>query len=140
MTAARPIAAESSSSPPPPPPPARLVASALRPLPSRRRGLLQWLGVISTLAFAAFLGMFSLDEPVFSLGFLMHNIPAIIVLIGALLGWWRAWAGAAWLAVAGVAAIIFMHDGWQHWTWPLVINVPPLVLAALFAAAAALRR
>jgi hypothetical protein len=62
----------------------------------------------------------------------MQNIPPMIIFIGAALGWWRSWAGAAWLGLVAIVGLMLFHT-WHHWTWPLVINAPPIALSALFA-------
>lgn len=106
----------------------------------RRRRPLVWVAVIAAAAFAVFLALFSLDTPPFTPGFIMHNIPTLIVLIGAALAWWRSWAGAAWLAAAAILAIIWFEPFRQRLDWLLVIPGPPLIIALLLMIDALRRR
>lgn len=106
----------------------------------QRRGPLRWLCVFGCIAFAGFLAMFSFDTPVFTIGFVMHNIPTMIVLIGAALAWWRAWAGAAWMFAACVAGVIFYQGFNGRWDWMAAIIGPPLIIAVLLAIDAVRRR
>ncbi len=101
--------------------------------PQTRRSPLRWIAILATLAFAGFLSLFSFDQPLLSIGFLMQNIPTIIVLIGAGLAWHRAWMGAAWLGCASIAALIWFPPLRDHLDWFLVINVPPMALAVMLA-------
>lgn len=96
-----------------------------------QRSVLRWVAIIAALAFAGFLAMFSFDEPVLSIDFVMHNIPSMIVLIGAALAWHRAWVGAAWLAAASIAALIWFPPLREHLDWFAAINLPPMVIALM---------
>ncbi len=75
-----------------------------------------WLPRILGLLFSVFLGLFSLDvfemqAPPLQLlgGFLMHNIPAFIILITTIIAWkWERVGGLIFLAI-GIAALFFFR-------------------------------
>lgn len=91
-----------------------------------------WCAIIGSVALALFWGIFSLDEPLFSIGFVMHNIPSMVVLIGGALGWRWPWIGAAWLAAAAAMSLLLFRHAPSLQYLPLV-TLPPAVLAGLFA-------
>lgn len=103
------------------------------PVVPHRRSPLQWICVIACIVFAGFLMMFSFDTPVFTVGFVMHNVPTMIVLLGAVLAWWRAWAGAAWMFAACIAGLAFYQGFAGRWDWMVAIIGPPLLIALLLA-------
>ena len=103
------------------------------------RGPLVWFAVVASIAFAGFLAMFSLAPPVTFIGLIMQNIVTLVMLIGAALGGWRSWAGAAWLAAASIASVV-VFGTWQYGDRLLVISSPPMVLALLLMIDAIRRR
>jgi zinc transporter ZupT len=101
------------------------------------RQLLYWSPRILCIAFAIFLSLFALD--VFSegygfgetaLAFLIHLIPAGIVVAVLLIAWRWEWIGAVLFTAA--AAIYGVPQLVRHPSWVLGISVPMLVIAGLF--------
>lgn len=81
-----------------------------------------WLPRILGILFSVFLGLFSLDvfqiqAPPLQLlvGFLMHNIPALIVLLATLVAWkWERLGGLLFLVIAIAAYFFFFHGDWPY--------------------------
>jgi len=81
-----------------------------------------WLPRIMGLLFCGFLALFSLD--VFSiqapplqliLGFFIHNIPALIVLLATIVAWkWERAGGLLFLVIAIAAYFFFFHGDWPY--------------------------
>lgn len=97
-----------------------------------RRGWPGWCGIIGTVALALFWGMFSLDEPLFSLGWLMHNLPAMVIAVGAWLAWRRPGFGALWLFVAAAGTLPLFRP-WLRLDTLLITTVPLVILSNLLA-------
>jgi hypothetical protein len=101
------------------------------------RSLLFWAPRAICLAFAVFLSLFALDvfREGYSLGntllaFLIHLVPAFVVLVVLAVAWRWEWIGAAGLAALG---LWYAKGNWRHHpTRLLVITAPLLVIAALF--------
>lgn len=105
-----------------------------------------WAPRILGMLFVPFLMMFSLD--VFeeahgfreiAVGLIMHNLPALTLVLFLWLAWKREWAGAALFPLAGVFYI------WLTWSQSsavakLLIAGPPIVTGMLFALAWTERR
>lgn len=100
-----------------------------------KRGFIFWLPRVLLILFALFLELFALDTPFFSLGFLMHSLPSIVLLLIVILAWNRPKV-AGWIMVA--AAIFFAilialskikgEDGAQF----VILSVIPLVIGVLY--------
>lgn len=107
--------------------------------------VLYWAPRALSIAFIAFLSLFSLD--VFESGqglwsnlgkLLMHLIPSFVLVAALVLAWRWEWLGAALYAVAGV---LYTTWAWQRpvhprdkLTWILMIAGPVFLIAALFLA------
>lgn len=100
--------------------------------------LLYWAPRVITVSFALFLSLFAMD--VFdeklsfwntALALFMHLIPTWIVLLFLWLVWRREWIA---LIVFPPLAALHLWWGWGRFDWTvyLIIDAPPLVLAALF--------
>jgi hypothetical protein len=87
--------------------------------------------ILSILLVVFFL-IFSFDEPIFSLGFLMHSIPTIIILIAAAVGWKYERAGGIIFLVLGIGTLFFFNIP-QH-PQALLITLPFLVIGSLYIA------
>lgn len=101
------------------------------------RRILLWTPRALTILFALFLGLFALD--VFgeshsawqtAIAFLIHLVPAALVLLILLLAWRWEWIGALLYAAAAVCYAVKVLPA--HLTWAMTIDLPMLVIAALF--------
>jgi len=75
--------------------------------------------------------LFALDTAVLSVGFLVHLVPAGLVLAGAILAWRRPWRGAIWFGVGALVSIA----AFRTWAAPerfLLLTLPLAVIAGLF--------
>ncbi len=89
--------------------------------------------------FTAFIALFSLD--VFEMGggflvalggFLIHNIPAFVLLAALILGWRREWVAAVGFLAAGLWFLRMANPG--DWLFVLVFVGIPLLVGVLFLA------
>lgn len=105
--------------------------------------VLTWLPRILSFAFMGFLMLFSFDvfAPDVSvgqalLGFLMHNIPVIVLAVIVALAWRREWVGAVIFAAAGFlyAALLISDKGLRDYTpsWIAIISVPALAVGVAY--------
>jgi hypothetical protein len=75
--------------------------------------------------------LFALDPAVLSVGFLVHLVPAALVLAGAILAWSRPRRGAALFGVAALVSIV----AFRTWAAPerfALLTLPLAVIAGLF--------
>jgi len=98
---------------------------------------MQWAPRLLAVAVSLFLGLFSLDAfsgaDTFAQavpGFLIHLMPAAIVLAVVALSWHREWVGAAAFIVMAAAYAVVAR---QHASWIAAISGPLLVVGALYA-------
>jgi hypothetical protein len=101
--------------------------------------LLYWSPRILAIAFAVFLSIFALDVFNETHGFwtmllavLVHLIPAALIVAALIAAWRWEWIGA------GLFALLAAFYAWQvvprHISWLVTIDVPLLLIAALFLA------
>jgi hypothetical protein len=104
------------------------------------RGNLLWTPRVLGILMIAFVMLFSLD--VFGtgagfwetlLGFLIHNIPAFVLLIALILGWRWEWAGA--LGFCGFGIWYLLGVGGEDPVSNVLLGGLPLLIGALFLAA-----
>jgi len=102
------------------------------------RLLLFWVPRVLTILFALFLGVFALDVFGESLGFLgtaaaflIHLIPAFLILIVLAVAWRWEWVGAAAYFFLSVMYLVLAW-GRVHWSAYLAISAPLFVLGVLF--------
>jgi len=104
---------------------------------------LLWAPRILGIIFILFLAMFSLDVFDLGLGFwptlaglLIHNIPALILLIVILISWRYPLVGGIVFILAGIAYIFMTADSAVAWyialSWSLTIAVPAILTGVLF--------
>jgi hypothetical protein len=101
------------------------------------RALLFWTPRILGILFVVFISLFSLD--VFEtgagflatlVGFIIHNIPSLVLIAALVIGWRWEWTGAAvFFAFALWLLIINFHGDWLV---GLVFAGVPLLVGALF--------
>jgi len=103
------------------------------------RQTLLWMPRVLGILFTAFISLFSLD--VFEIGggfwatlggFLIHNIPTIVLLAALIIGWHREWVGAVGFLAAGLWFLRMANPG--DWLFVLVFVGIPLVVGVLFLA------
>lgn len=109
------------------------------------RTSLFWAPRVLSIAFIAFLSLFSLDVFGEGLGFwatvmalIIHLLPSIALLVALILAWRWEWIGAVVYAAAGVLYIGTVRVSHVapalKLTWILAIAAPALIVAALFLA------
>jgi hypothetical protein len=100
--------------------------------------ILYWIPRIFTILAILFMGMFSLDvfggnEPVTKklLGFLIHNIPVLILIGVLIIAWKREIIGGVLFIVAFIAASIYFRSFTGN-PGSLVVILPFLITGILF--------
>ncbi|MBD3251224.1 hypothetical protein GF380_02005 [Candidatus Uhrbacteria bacterium] len=92
---------------------------------------LRWIArVISILTIGCFL-MFSLDEPIFSIGFLIHNIPTILLAMALTVAWNNEQLGGALFIILAFGTI-FQFNTYRELPSFLIITLPLLLIGSLF--------
>jgi len=101
------------------------------------RSILYWTPRILGILFILFIGMFSLD--VFGTGagfwmtlagFLIHNIPALILLAALLIGWRWEWVGALGFFAGAVFFLVVANS--RDVASILILEVIPVLIGSLF--------
>ncbi len=92
----------------------------------------RWAARVLSILLILFFLMFSFDEPILSLGFLMHNVPTAIILIAAIVAWKHNRVGGIFYLIIGIASI-FAFNVRKH-TEALLITLPFLLIGALYLA------
>lgn len=98
---------------------------------------------ILSILFVLFLMLFSLD--VFdssasagdiAIGLLVHNLPALLLLVAAIISWKYEIVGGVVFVLAGIAYIVLMmmsgSSSGNQWLPALIIALPALVIGVLF--------
>jgi len=108
----------------------------------KTKKIILWLPRILGIIFVLFLGLFSLD--VFDgtsgfwltlAGFLIHNIPSLILSVVVLISWRYPLVGAIVFGLAGIAYVVMVAVSQELSIiilWSLTIAGPALVTAGLF--------
>ncbi|MDX9807074.1 MAG: hypothetical protein RBS87_00760 [Acholeplasma sp.] len=103
--------------------------------------LVQWSPRVLSILFTLFLSMFSFDifemaAPWYELllGFLIHNIPSLILAIVIFLAWKRPLIGSIVFAAAGLfyAILVFTNQGLEDWISVMIIGLPAIIVGILF--------
>jgi hypothetical protein len=102
--------------------------------------LLYWFPRILSIAFALFLSLFALD--VFNeihgfwwtlFAFLIHLIPAMVIVAGLIVAWrWESIGAGMFLLAAVYYAVHMLSRNMNNWPAVLGISLPLLVIAAMF--------
>jgi len=100
-----------------------------------------WVPRIIIICFALFVGMFSLD--VFEmradiwhklLGFFIHNIPSLLIILTLLITWKKPlWGGIFYLALTIILTLFWQT--YRSWETFLFFTLPPFLVGILFLAA-----
>lgn len=97
-----------------------------------------WLPRVLAVLFICFVSLFSLD--VFSMegtaieklvGFLMHSIPAILLIICLVLAWKKEKEGGIAFVILAVAFTLFFKT-YQSWETFLLLSLPILLIGLIF--------
>jgi hypothetical protein len=102
-----------------------------------------WVPRILGIVFVLFLMMFSLDvfEPgltagQIALGLLVHNIPALLLLVILIISWKREIVGGVAFILAGLLYIFSLvmkpRFEWYMLSWSVIISGPALLVGILF--------
>jgi hypothetical protein len=86
---------------------------------------------VLAIVLAVMYALFALDTAVLSVGFVVHLVPATLILAGVVLAWNRARSGAVWFGVAALASVL----AFRTWAAPerfLLLTLPLAVIAGLF--------
>ena len=98
--------------------------------------LLFWAPRVLSIAFCGFLSLFALD--VFNesygwkqriLAFIIHLVPAAIVVVVLVIAWRWEWIGASAFFSLG---FLYLIAAWRHPNWVLTISGPLFLIAALY--------
>jgi uncharacterized membrane protein YidH (DUF202 family) len=113
--------------------------AAGRPIHPRLAKIIHWTPRVAAILIILFLGMFSLDvfemeaSPLELLGgFLIHNIPSIILLALLLLAWKRPAVGFVAFVIAGALFALFFVRGVESLPNLLLFAFPILLIGGLF--------
>ena len=74
---------------------------------------------------------FSFDEPLISIGFLIHLIPTVIFAGCLVLAWFKPKMGGALFALAGLGTIIVFNTYREFFVF-LVVSIIPIIIGTLF--------
>ncbi len=100
-----------------------------------------WLGRILSLAILIILLMFSFDvfeiEDTFinlAFGFLIHNIPMLILLISIIVGWKKEWIPSItfFLASMFLLILLWVNKGFLYTRFVLPIVIPGIIISILY--------
>jgi hypothetical protein len=101
------------------------------------KNVLVWSPRSLGIMFAVFISLFSLDVLemgagfwVTLAGFLVHNIPTIMLIVALIIGWRREWVGAIGFLLAAVYFRILAGPG--DWVYSLFFIGVPVLVAILF--------
>ena len=90
----------------------------------------KWLPISLGVLFAAFLGIFALDSESV-VGFAMHMIPSMVILVGVLVGWRRPLVGGVLFLAMAIAATL-QFNTYRHLFTILFITGPFVLVGILF--------
>jgi hypothetical protein len=90
----------------------------------------RWAARILSILLILFFLIMSFDEPVFSVGFLMHNIPTIVILIAAIVAWKREKAGGIIYILLGITTVFLFNI--REYLQALLITLPFILIGALY--------
>ncbi len=89
-----------------------------------------WTPRVAIIIFALFLELFAFDEPIFSIGFLMHSLPSLVILLTLLIAWKWERFGACLYIFLGIFSVFFFDQ--DDWLGVLIVNIPPFIVGGLF--------
>ena len=103
--------------------------------------ILYWLGRVLSFAFLIILLMFSFDvfeiDDTFmnlALGFLIHNIPMLILLISIIVGWKKEWIPSITFLVGSIFIflLLWINKGFAYTRFVLPIVIPGILVSILY--------
>ncbi len=103
--------------------------------------ILLWLPRLLSIALVGLLSLFSLD--VFEqqsvwylllLGFFIHNIPVVLLVIIICLSWKKPFIGAVAFTLSGALYSVYMliQNGLSSWTAILTLGLPSIIVGVLY--------
>ncbi len=92
--------------------------------------VIRWIARILSILLILFFLIMSFDEPIFSLGFLMHNIPTIIILILAIIAWKKEMISGIIYILLGLFTIYFFKI--REVIQGLIVTAPFIVIGILY--------
>ncbi|MBD3157094.1 hypothetical protein GF369_04680 [Candidatus Peregrinibacteria bacterium] len=92
--------------------------------------LLKAIPRVLSIAIAGFFFMMSFDETVFSVGFLMHNIPTAIIITIIAIWWKNSLKSSIAFLVLGLTTIFFFNT-YRHMQAVLIVTMPFAVVSLL---------
>jgi hypothetical protein len=102
-----------------------------------KNNIVRWAPRVFTILLALFLMIFSLDvfdgrssAGEMALGFIIHNIPSMILLLILWVAWNREWVGAVTFPL--LALLYFLDTPGAHWSVQLSITLPLVVIGLLY--------
>ncbi|MBN2567768.1 hypothetical protein JXB02_06830 [Candidatus Woesearchaeota archaeon] len=99
----------------------------------RARGTLWWLPRVLGILYILFISLFAFDVPILSIGFLMHMLPSLLLVVALVIGWrWPIVGG--WIFLMMGIAFVFFFNTYRQILSLLLISGPPIVLGVLFLA------
>jgi len=103
--------------------------------------ILYWLGRVLSFAFLIILLMFSFDvfeiDDTFmnlAFGFLIHNIPMLILLISIIVGWKKEWIPSITFLVGSIFIflLLWINKGFAYTRFVLPIVIPGILVSILY--------
>jgi hypothetical protein len=90
-----------------------------------------WLPRVLALMLFAFYTLFTFDEPVLSIGFLIHNIPGLIILAATAVAWKKPLIGSIIFDILGIVTIFFFNTYRETLNF-LTLSLPFFIVSGLF--------
>lgn len=84
-----------------------------------------------SILYIVFISLFALDTPILSLGFLIHIIPSLILVIILIFSWKNGKIGATAFLICGIMFTFFFNTYRELISFP-VVTLPLLVISGLF--------
>ena len=97
----------------------------------KKQRVLVWLPRVLGILFIIGISIFAFDEPILSVGFVIHLIPSLVLVILLITAWRSACVGGILFMVVGLASLFLFHT-YQHIAGFLVVSLPPIVIGTLF--------
>lgn len=96
-----------------------------------KKKLLYWIPRILSIIAIIFISIFAFDEPLASLGFLIHLLPSFILIIILIIAWkWEFIGGIIYIAIGIVFTIFFKT--YEDIIVFLLISLPWIIIGVLF--------
>lgn len=94
--------------------------------------LLRWVPIVLMITLAIFMEIFAFDEPILSLGFLIHSIPSLLILVIALVSYYKPLIGGILFVILGIATVFFF-DTYENIFSFFIISMPLVLMGLMLA-------